>query len=50
MVTSFQFPVSECHFLVDVNLPEATPLQPRYAQDTTNWDILVRVPFLDASR
>ena len=42
--------LDKCHFLVDLDLSETTPLQPRYSQDTARWDILVKRPFLDANR
>ena len=45
-----QFPLDKCHFLVDLDLSETTPLQPRYSQDTTQWETLVKYPFLDAKR
>ena len=45
-----QFPLDKCHFLVDLDLSETTPLQPRYSRDTARWETLVKRPFLDANR
>ena len=45
-----QFPLDKCHFLVDLDLSEATPLQPRYSRDTAQWETLVKRPFLDTKR
>jgi alpha-1,2-mannosyltransferase len=44
------FPLEKCHFLVDLDLPETTPLQPRYSEDTGHWETVVRRPFLDTRR
>ena len=45
-----QFSLENCHFLVDLDLPETTPLQPRYSRDTEHWDTVVKIPFLDSNR
>ena len=45
-----QFEVSRCHLLVDLDLPVTSPLEPRYAQDTSNWKIAAKYPFLDPAR
>ncbi|CAI8037241.1 Alpha-1,2-mannosyltransferase ALG9 [Geodia barretti] len=44
------FHLEKCHFLVDLDLPKTTPLQPRYSQDTGHWETVVRRPFLDTRR
>lgn len=45
-----QFDVEKCHFLVDLDLPVATALEPRYVQDTETWQKISSYPFLDAAR
>ena len=45
-----QFPLAECHFLVDLDLSETTPLQPHYSQDTVHWETVLKRLFLDAGR
>ena len=50
MISFMQFPLTECHFLVDLDLSETTPLQPRYSQDTAHWETVLKRPFLDAGR
>ncbi|KAL4220582.1 mannosyltransferase [Mactra antiquata] len=42
--------ISKCHYLVDLDLPTETDLEPRYSSKTEEWKILVSIPFLDASR
>ena len=37
-----QFPLAECHFLVDLDLSETTPLQLRYSQDTVHWETVLK--------
>jgi hypothetical protein len=45
-----QFELSRCHLLVDLDLPVTSPLEPRYAQDTSSWKIAAQYPFLDPAR
>ena len=45
-----QFNVERCHFLVDLDLPVATEMEPRYTQDKETWKIIAKFPFLDAAR
>ena len=45
-----QFELSQCHYLVDLEVPRETPLEPRYSLDTQHWEVVVRQPFLDAVR
>ena len=45
-----QFPVEDCQLLVDLDLPRVTKKEPRYILDRDNWELVVRMPFLDAAR
>lgn len=43
--------VASCDYLVDSDFPlhpQSTPLEPRYAIDTSTWDRVKCEPFLDA--
>ncbi|KAL3846811.1 hypothetical protein ACJMK2_017765 [Sinanodonta woodiana] len=42
--------VSRCHYLIDLDLPKETELEPRYAANLEEWKVLASVKFLDASR
>ncbi|KAI9830844.1 MAG: hypothetical protein M1819_005369 [Sarea resinae] len=44
--------IGHCSFLVDSSFPGASPseLEPDYAQDDKNWEVLASYEFLDASR
>lgn len=44
--------IDQCSFLVDSRLPSAvsTPLEPDYISDSSHWEELTCVPFLDASQ
>ncbi|XP_064614861.1 alpha-1,2-mannosyltransferase ALG9-like [Liolophura sinensis] len=42
--------ISKCHYLVDLDLPEESVLQPRFSQEKDKWKILASYPFLDNSR
>lgn len=44
------FDLSRCHFLVDLDIPVDSEREPRYAQDSATWEVLVSYPFLDAGR
>ena len=48
--TPLQFDISQCNFLVDLDIPRATSREPRYSLDTQHWEVVVRQPFLDAIR
>ncbi|KAK7489300.1 hypothetical protein BaRGS_00019408 [Batillaria attramentaria] len=41
--------ISKCHYLVDLDLPSESRLEPRYAH-TDDWTVVVSAPFLDSSR
>ena len=47
---TLQFELSKCHFLVDLDLPVGSPLEPRYAQETKTWKTIAKYPFLDPAR
>lgn len=42
--------LSTCDFLVDLDTPTHTALQPPYSSDHDNWRVVVSIHFLDASR
>ncbi|XP_033760507.1 alpha-1,2-mannosyltransferase ALG9-like [Pecten maximus] len=42
--------ISKCHYLIDLDLDQESPLEPRYSQKKDEWKILLSVEFLDASR
>ncbi|XP_064394142.1 alpha-1,2-mannosyltransferase ALG9-like [Halichondria panicea] len=44
------FDISECHFLVDLDLPESSDEDPSYFKDTKTWKLVASHPFLDAQR
>ena len=48
--THMQFDISECHFLVDLDLPESSDEDPSYFKDTKTWKLVASHPFLDAQR
>ncbi|KAK7090377.1 alpha-1,2-mannosyltransferase ALG9-like isoform X2 [Littorina saxatilis] len=41
--------VSRCHYMVDLDLPIESKLEPRYSQ-SDDWTVVASAPFLDASR
>ncbi|KAK3605574.1 hypothetical protein CHS0354_005879 [Potamilus streckersoni] len=41
---------SRCHYLVDLDLPKETELEPRYAANLDEWKVLASIKFLDVSR
>lgn len=45
----FQIDVSRCHYMVDLDLPIESKLEPRYSQ-SDDWTVVASAPFLDASR
>jgi len=42
--------ITKCHYLVDLDLPSESELEPMYSRSTDDWTILISIPFLDASR
>lgn len=48
--THTQFDISQCHFLVDLDLPSSSQLEPRYIGDTHTWQLVTKYPFLDTER
>ncbi|KAG7266703.1 hypothetical protein CRUP_037270 [Coryphaenoides rupestris] len=40
----------QCHYLVDLDLHQETPLEPRYAANKEEWTVIAFKPFLDSSR
>ncbi|KAE8287527.1 Alpha-1,2-mannosyltransferase ALG9 [Larimichthys crocea] len=40
----------QCHYLVDLDTEEETPLEPRYASNKEEWNVIAYKPFLQASR
>uniref|UniRef100_A0A4W6D5I1 Mannosyltransferase n=1 Tax=Lates calcarifer TaxID=8187 RepID=A0A4W6D5I1_LATCA len=40
----------QCHYLVDLDTDEETPLEPRYSANKDEWNIIAYKPFLQASR
>ncbi len=40
--------LEECHFLVDLDKPDAeTKLEPRFSLDTDRWETVISYPFLN---
>ncbi|XP_059486586.1 alpha-1,2-mannosyltransferase ALG9 [Neocloeon triangulifer] len=44
------FDIGKCDFLVDLETNQETKLEPNYAKDTTKWDLVHSIPFLDNER
>uniref|UniRef100_A0A8C6VTZ6 Mannosyltransferase n=1 Tax=Nothobranchius furzeri TaxID=105023 RepID=A0A8C6VTZ6_NOTFU len=42
--------VKQCHYLVDLETDEETPLEPRYSSNKEEWSVIAFKPFLQASR
>lgn len=47
---SVQMDLRQCHYVVDLDTEEETPLEPRYALNKEEWNIIAFKPFLQASR
>ena len=46
-----QEPITECDYIVDLDIPGIeSPLEPRYAQRTSDWKVIHSLPFLHASK
>lgn len=44
------FDLSQCHFLIDTDYPEAGPRDPPYSKETDSWEVIATHPFLDSTR
>lgn len=44
------FPLNKCHFIVDVHLGYESLAEPFYAQNTSSWNVVKSLPFLNAAR
>ncbi|XP_007556648.1 alpha-1,2-mannosyltransferase ALG9 isoform X2 [Poecilia formosa] len=42
--------IKQCHYLVDLETDEETPLEPRYSTSKEEWSVVAYKPFLQASR
>ena len=42
--------ITSCHYLVDVDFPVETPLEPRYSQNSEDWQVVVSSEFLYTAR
>ncbi|XP_014679801.1 PREDICTED: alpha-1,2-mannosyltransferase ALG9-like isoform X2 [Priapulus caudatus] len=42
--------VKYCHYLIDLDLPQESALEPRYTQMSNDWKVIASHPFLDAPR
>uniref|UniRef100_A0A667YKG3 Mannosyltransferase n=1 Tax=Myripristis murdjan TaxID=586833 RepID=A0A667YKG3_9TELE len=40
----------QCHYLVDLDTENETPLEPRYSANKEDWNVIAYKPFLQASR
>lgn len=47
---SGQVDLRQCHYLVDLDTEEETPLEPRYSANKDEWSVVAYKPFLQASR
>lgn len=47
---SGQVDLRQCHYLVDLDTEEETPLEPRYSANKDEWSVIAYKPFLQASR
>lgn len=43
-------PITSCHYLVDLETFRETVLEPNYAKQSENWDVIITKPFLDSFR
>lgn len=44
------FNYTKCHFLFDLDIGNATDLEPKYVENTKEWTVLKALPFLNAER
>jgi len=42
--------ITSCHYLVDVDFPVETVLEPRYSRNTRDWQVVITSKFLDSAR
>lgn len=47
---SGQVDLRQCHYLVDLDTEEETPLEPRYSANKDEWSVIAYKPFLQTSR
>lgn len=50
LVVFVQVDVKQCHYLVDLETDEETPLEPRYSTNKEEWSVIAFKPFLQTSR
>ncbi|CAG9108292.1 unnamed protein product [Plutella xylostella] len=48
--TRTYIPPEKCHYLIDSDIGDPTPLQPDYHSDTQRWEVVNSVPILDAAK
>ena len=46
----FQVDISQCHYLVDLDVDKESKHEPRYSHQTDSWSIIYSAKYLDASR
>jgi len=46
----FQVNITSCQYLVDVDLPTEAAFEPRYSQNTKDWQVLISTKFLDNAK
>ena len=44
-----KIPVSSCHYLVDLVTSRETALEPNYAKQNENWEVVFEKPYLDSN-
>ena len=44
------FLFSTCNLLIDLDFPSSSFLEPRYSQQTEQWEVMLSYPFLDSAR
>ncbi|XP_033124840.1 alpha-1,2-mannosyltransferase ALG9-like [Anneissia japonica] len=42
--------LTKCHYLIDLDLPKSTPLEPRFSELSDQWEAIDSQPFLDQER
>ncbi|XP_028401447.1 alpha-1,2-mannosyltransferase ALG9-like [Dendronephthya gigantea] len=43
-------PIESCYYLMDLHTTHVTTLEPSYAEQNENWQVLISKPFLDSNR
>ncbi|MEQ2209753.1 hypothetical protein XENOCAPTIV_003532, partial [Xenoophorus captivus] len=49
-LSSLQVDIKQCHYIVDLETDEETPLEPRYSTSKEEWTVIAYKPFLQATR